>query len=217
MTKPAAPAARATSSSSLTPAEKKAAAAQKAAARKRAARRRARLEREGRQDDALEADQYAKTGRPSRYDEKYVHQAFRLALLGLDDKQIASVFGIAVATLYNWRRKYPAFLEALNNGKAMADGQVAVSLYRRAVGYEHDDVQINVLRDGTVVKTAFRKKFAPDTTACIYWLKNRQPDFWRDKEKDDKEPQRDTARELRDALALMNQADGIGAALAELE
>jgi hypothetical protein len=206
----------------MTPAEKKAdakkkATAKKAAARKKAARRRARLEAQDLEREAAQADQGAKIGRPTRYDEKYVHQAFRLALLGLDDKQIAGVFGIVPATLYAWRKKYPAFLEALNNGKAMADGQVAVSLYRRAVGYEHDDVQINVLRDGTVVKTAFRKKFAPDTTACIYWLKNRQPDFWRDKEKDDKEPQRDTARELRDALALMNQADGIGAALAELE
>lgn len=159
----------------------------------------------------------ARTGRPSSYDPKYVGQAFRLALLGLTNKQIAQAFGCSTATLHKWGKEHPEFLSALNNGKDVADGQVAVSLYQRATGYEHDDEHIHVLRDGTVVKVPTKKKYPPDTTAAIFWLKNRQRKLWRDGEQASYTDPAEQARELRRHLDAMDRADGVAELAASLE
>ena len=62
-----------------------------------------------------------------------------------------------------------------------ACSEVSASLYQRALGYSHDDVDIKVVR-GKIVKTKIRKHYPPDTTAAIFWLKNRQKHNWRDKQ-----------------------------------
>ena len=106
--------------------------------------------------------------------------AEKLAKLGATDEDIADALEICVATLYNWRNEYPAFLDALKGGKIMADAEVASKLFHRATGYEHPDVDIKVI-EGQIVTTDLVKHYPPDTTAAIFWLKNRRPDLWREK------------------------------------
>lgn len=62
----------------------------------------------------------------------------------------------------------------------MADAKVVASLYKRANGYSHPALDIRTV-DGEVVETEYTKHYPPDTVACIFWLKNRRPDLWRDR------------------------------------
>ena len=119
-------------------------------------------------------------GRPTDYREEYSVQALKLCKLGLTNEELADFFGVVVATLYNWRDKHPEFMEALKAGKTMADAEVASKLFHRATGYEHPEDDIKSV-GGAIVITPTVKHYPPDTTAAIFWLKNRQPALWRDK------------------------------------
>lgn len=128
-----------------------------------------------------EADK-SKGGRPSDYREEYADQARKLCLLGATDKELADFFGVCEATINNWKIDYPQFLESLKAGKASADAEVAEKLFRRALGYSHDAVKIVAdakSKEEHVVH--YTEHYPPDTTAAIFWLKNRQRDKWRDK------------------------------------
>lgn len=121
-------------------------------------------------------------GRPSDYSEEYVVHAEKLARLGAVDIEIADFFGVTVRTLYSWKNQYPEFLHALKAGKEEADNRVERSLFQRACGYEQDTVKIFMPAGADApVMAPYREVIAPDTTACIFWLKNRKPDEWRDK------------------------------------
>ena len=119
-------------------------------------------------------------GRPSKYKAEFVEQASKLCKLGATDIEIADFFEVNVATLYRWKNEHHDFCEALKVSKAVADDRVERSLFARANGYEHEEVDIRVV-SGEIVQTPVRKFYAPDTTACIFWLKNRRPEAWRDK------------------------------------
>jgi len=75
---------------------------------------------------------------------------------GLTDEQIAGKMGIGVTTLYDYKKKYPEFMKALKKGKEVVDREVENSLLEQA-------------RSGNM-------------TAIIFWLKNRKPRQWRDKQ-----------------------------------
>lgn len=96
---------------------------------------------------------------------------------GLTDEQIAKNIGINRDTLYRWKKAYPDFSDALKRGKEVIDRQVENALLKRALGYTYDEV---TFEDGVEVKRV-RKQVVPDTTAQIFWLKNRKPEDWRDK------------------------------------
>lgn len=122
----------------------------------------------------------AKVGRPSKYQPEYAEQAAKLCRLGATDAQMADFFGVSVSTVSLWKVEHPEFSEAIKVPKAQADKRVEQSLYRRAIGYEHDETDLRVV--GTrLVKTPLRKHYPPDTTAAIFWLKNRKPGEWRDR------------------------------------
>jgi len=112
--------------------------------------------------------------RPTSFKPEYAEQAAKLAKLGATDVQLADFFGVCIATIYNWKNDHPAFLDALKLSKEEADAIVEKSLYQRALGYEHDEVDIRVV-GGEIVQTVVRKRYPPDTTAGIFWLKNRKP------------------------------------------
>jgi hypothetical protein len=97
---------------------------------------------------------------------------------GLIDEQIASNMGIRRETLIDWKKKYPNISNALKKGKEVVDIQVENALLKRALGYEYDEV---TTEKGAISKIV-TKQMAPDTTAQIFWLKNRRPDKWRDKQ-----------------------------------
>lgn len=99
---------------------------------------------------------------------------------GLTDEQIAENCGIAVRTLYEWKNRFPQIMQALKKGKDWADVQVENALFRRAIGYEYDEV---TYEDGMETKRV-KKRVGGDVTAQIFWLKNRRPDLWRDKRED---------------------------------
>ncbi|HBH3454063.1 helix-turn-helix domain-containing protein [Clostridioides difficile] len=97
---------------------------------------------------------------------------------GLTDEQIALNIGINVKTLYDWKKKYSNICNALKKGKEVIDRQVENALLKRALGYEYDEI---TYKEGRETKRV-TKHVVPDTTAQIFWLKNRKPAEWRDKQ-----------------------------------
>lgn len=120
-------------------------------------------------------------GRPSKFQPEFVTQAEKLCALGATDMEVADFFEVDVRTVYRWKAENEAFCQALKTGKEVADERVERSLYARANGYEHDEVDIRVV-GGEIVQTPIRKYYPPDTTAAIFWLKNRRQDDWRDRQ-----------------------------------
>lgn len=106
---------------------------------------------------------------------------------GLTDEQIASNMGVAYSTLRVWRDKYSALSAALKKGKEIVDIQVENALLKRALGYTYKETtreaQFNPQTEQyeMVVTKEVTKEVVPDTTAQIFWLKNRKPEEWRDK------------------------------------
>jgi hypothetical protein len=118
--------------------------------------------------------------RPSKYKPEFAMQAAKLCALGATDAQLSDFFEVAISTINLWKVQHPEFSESIKVPKAEADERVEQSLYRRALGYEHDEVDIKVVA-GSVVMTPIRKHYPPDTTAAIFWLKNRKAEEWREK------------------------------------
>lgn len=100
---------------------------------------------------------------------------------GLTDEQIAHNIGISVSTLNNWKNNHVEILESLKKGKEVVDRQVENALLKRALGYEYKEV--NEKFEGGVMteRIVTKKEVVADTTAQIFWLKNRKPEKWRDK------------------------------------
>ncbi len=126
------------------------------------------------------AKQPKKKGRPTKFKPEYLDQAFHLCELGATDKKLAAFFGVTLSTLYLWKQEYPAFSDVLKRAKDRRDAEVERSLLERATGYSHKDTHIAV-HQGEVIKTPIVKHYPPDPTSMIFWLKNRQPEKWRDK------------------------------------
>lgn len=120
-------------------------------------------------------------GRPTKYKPEYDDQVYKLCLLGATDKEIANFFEVEESTINNWKLDYQSFLESIKKGKELADANVAQKLYHRAIGYEH--LEDKIFNDqGTPLIVPTIKHYPPDPTAGIFWLKNRQPAKWRDKQ-----------------------------------
>ena len=120
-------------------------------------------------------------GRPTLFRPEYIEQARKLAELGATDREAAEFFEVAESTLHLWKHTQPGFSESLKVGKEVADARVEQSLYRRALGYSHDAVKIMGF-EGIYTPVEFVEHYPPDTTAAIFWLKNRKPAEWRDKQ-----------------------------------
>ena len=119
-------------------------------------------------------------GRPTKYTPAHAKKAAKLALLGLTDKQIAAALDISTATLHSWKKLYPSFLSSLNAGKEVADAEVVAALFQRAKGFRHPSVKIFAdPKSGYQKVVRFVERYPPDTVACIFWLKNRQPSKFR--------------------------------------
>lgn len=119
-------------------------------------------------------------GRPTKYKEEYAKQAEKICLLGATDEFLADYFEVTVSTINNWKIDHPQFLESLKRGKKEADARVAEALFNRAIGYAHPEMKV-FNNQGEIITYDTTKHYAPDPTSMIFWLKNRQPDVWRDK------------------------------------
>lgn len=101
---------------------------------------------------------------------------------GLTDEMIAKNLNIAVSTLYEYKKQHSEFSEALKKGKEIIDRHVENALLKRALGYKTTEVTKERNSEGQLVVTKeVIKEVQPDTTAEIFWLKNRNPQAWRDK------------------------------------
>jgi len=132
-------------------------------------------------------------GRPTTFRAEYIPQAQFLAKLGATDPEMADFFEIGLRTLNRWKVTHPEFSEAIKIGKSTPDDRVENSLYHKALGTEVEEVQAIKLKrvkfDGSgkkieeeeYVEVVPVKRVIPaDTTACIFWLKNRRQQQWRD-------------------------------------
>lgn len=123
----------------------------------------------------------ADVGRPTKYKEEFNIQVEKLCKLGATDEELANFFDVDVSTINNWKIDHPEFFESIKAGKNLADANVAASLYHRATGYSHEDVDIKMY-EGRIIETKLTKHYPPDPTSMIFWLKNRQSAKWRDKQ-----------------------------------
>jgi hypothetical protein len=121
-----------------------------------------------------------KVGRPSKYGSIDLTLVEKLASYGLTEEEIADCVGICRASLDNYKNEHPEFLGTLKKGKDKFDAQVVKALHHRAIGYDHEEDVIMQYK-GTVIVKPTTKHYPPDTAACIFWLKNRRKDEWRDK------------------------------------
>jgi len=107
-----------------------------------------------------------------------------MCLLKCTDEELAEQFHVHVATLYEWKNKYPEFSEAIRRGKTPADAEVAFAAYQRAIGYSHPEEKIFYNKDAEgedrIVRVQTIKHYPPDTKALSLWLRNRQRENWRE-------------------------------------
>jgi hypothetical protein len=133
-------------------------------------------------------------GRPSDFRPEYCEQAEKLCkLLNADDTALAAFFEVTETTIGNWKQRHPEFLVSIKRGKAVADIEIAHSFHERARGYEWQEavpIKLKTVEyaDGKRVRESERveivmvtKRQPADVTAGIFWMKNRQPETWRDK------------------------------------
>jgi len=119
-------------------------------------------------------------GRKSKHTPKMDKIAEELAKKGFTDNELAGFFGVTEQTINNWKKQFPLFFESLKTGKALSDSKVKASLFQRAIGYSCPDVHVSSY-EGNVTLTPVVKHYPPDTTAQIFWLKNRLPKEFKDK------------------------------------
>lgn len=141
-------------------------------------------------------------GRPSDYKPEYAKQAAKLCALGATDQEIADFFEVDVRTIHNWKHAHEEFFHSIKTAKEAADERVERSLFQKAIGYEQDEVKIFMPGGADKpVYAPFRAKIAPDTTAAIFWLKNRRSGAWKDKH----EVEHSATGDLAELIALRRQ------------
>ncbi len=122
-----------------------------------------------------------KGGRPTKYTQLDLKKVKAVAERGWTDREMSGFFDVSYATWNAWKLKHPKFLDSLKEWKKNADERVERSLYERAIGYSHPEDKIFCSKDGVVTIVPTIKHYPPDTTACIYWTKNRDRDNWSDR------------------------------------
>jgi hypothetical protein len=124
-------------------------------------------------------------GRPSSFQSDFIAQAEKLSALGFTDIEMAEFFDVSVRTLHRWKAESDEFCHALKAGKDIADERVARALYQKATGYEvveQQAIKVKVGQYEEKVEVVDVERHVPaDTTAGIFWLKNRRSQEWRDK------------------------------------
>lgn len=105
-------------------------------------------------------------------------------MLGATDADLAEFFEVSEQTINAWKKAHKGFLESLKAGKRLADADVAERLFQRAMGYSHPEEKV-FNNQGEIVTHQTTKHYPPDPTSMIFWLKNRDPERWREKPADE--------------------------------
>lgn len=128
-----------------------------------------------------EAKKPKKTGRPSKFDSLDLAKVEKLSKAGLTNEQLATACDIDISNWYEWLNKHDAFRESVKDWKGESDKNVERSLYERATGYSCPETKV-FSSNGVITTQEVTKYYPPDPTSIIFWLKNRQPENWRDKQ-----------------------------------
>ncbi len=133
-----------------------------------------------------------KAGRPKedlykKYVEGKEEQIIEICTKGADNKSLGDFLGCGLTTICNLKKDYPKFKEIVKKGNDVADEAVVSSLFKRAMGYDAEETvtEVKVSQDGSAQTTyvkKIKKHVPPDTTAAIFWLKNRRREEWNDKQ-----------------------------------
>ena len=125
-----------------------------------------------------------KVGRPSKFDPEKAKEIEKLARDGLTNSEIAKIIGVSDQTFYNLKRYSKEFLYALNKGKLEANRMVEAALFHKATGYSHPETKAFSF-EGQIITEEVIKHYPPDTEAAKFWLKNKDPENWKDKTETD--------------------------------
>lgn len=107
-------------------------------------------------------------------------QLLILCTKGFTDKELAAFYKVSEVTINNWK-KDEQFSLVLKEGKLLADSKVERALFERACGYKHKAVKM-FCSEGSIVEGEYEEHYPPDPTSMIFWLKNRKPGEWKDKQ-----------------------------------
>ena len=126
-------------------------------------------------------------GRPTKYIKQFADIANKLAKEGKIDKEIYDIIGISEPIGINWKKKYPEFNKALNEGKRNINQEVENKLIDLALGYEFDSEQIVIVSDGSQIgshweRVPVKKRIEPNLGAIKEWSWNRNPNRWKNKQ-----------------------------------
>jgi Homeodomain-like domain len=137
-------------------------------------------------------------GRPTDYNEEHcVRVAKGMAKLGATEREVAAALGVSEKTVQRWSHEHPRFRLALKPNKKAADDRTEHSLFKRANGYSYDAEELvpydhvteyketakspaRTVKVKKVLRVPIVKHVPPDSTAMIFWLKNRRRETWRD-------------------------------------
>lgn len=122
-----------------------------------------------------------------KYHPAFAELAYKHCLLGATPKHVASLLRVDDSTVYRWMEAHPEFAAAIDQGREDADANVARSLYKKATGYTHQAVKVFQYQ-GQPVVVPYTEIVPPDTEAAKFWLKNRQPEMWKDKVEVEEKP-----------------------------
>ena len=118
-------------------------------------------------------------GRPTVYKPENAEIARHACMLGASNETLAERFEVSRRTIDNWITAIPEFSDAVRHGRQVADESVVAALYARATGMERKSIKV-VEGDGGQVTTTHTVQALPDVRACIFWLRNRRPEQWRE-------------------------------------
>ena len=144
-------------------------------------------------------------GRPADYDELIppnLPAIMAMARRGVTKKEIAETLGISTVTLRDWENKHKPLANAMRWNRDLADAEVENALFRQATGYRYKTQQVST--KGVVVDVELWQ--APNTTAQIFWLKNRKPELWRDKQEITHDVGEDLAKLIQESMGVSPQA-----------
>ena len=140
-------------------------------------------------------------GRPTLYKPENPELARKFCMLGATNDDLADCFEVAGSTIDDWIATIPEFAEGVRQGRDVADAAVVQKLYSRALGYSYETTKVMLYR-GEPVTVPHTVHYPPDIRACMFWLRNRRPQYWLEKA----EPRREEEEDPEDFVRALDAA-----------